>query len=127
MAVAKQVTVAARNRPGVLRRIAEALAEAKINISGLGASGYERKVRLLVSDAAKAVRALKKAGLRAKAGDVVVVNLADRVGMLGRTARRIARGNININFAYGTVPRGGKSAAIVFEVANPRRAARLAR
>ena len=37
----------------------------------------------------------------------------------------LARRKISINYAYGTVARGGKRAAIVFGVTNPRRAQRV--
>jgi hypothetical protein len=125
MPVAKQVTVTAANRPGSLARIGEALAAARINISGLDASGPQQQIRLLVSNPAGARRALAKAGFRSRLEDVLVVNLSDRPGTLGRASRRLARAGVNINYAYGSVARGGKRAAIVFGVANPRRAARL--
>ena len=125
MPIAKQLTVVASNRPGVLARIAEALAANGINISGLHTSGATRQIRLLVSNVAKARRVLQKAGLRTRAEEVVVVQLADRPGTLARTARKLARGKININYAYGTAARGSQRAALVFGVSNARRAARL--
>ncbi|MGH9804153.1 MAG: ACT domain-containing protein [Candidatus Acidiferrales bacterium] len=127
MPVAKQVTVTAANRPGSLARIGEALAARRINITGLDASGPQRQIRLLVSNPAGARRALAKAGFRSRLENVVVVTLGDRPGTLGRAARKLAKAGVNINYAYGSVPRGGKRAAIVFGVANPARAARLAR
>ena len=127
MPVAKQVTVTVANRPGSLARIGEALAASRINITGLDASGPQRQIRLLVSNPAGARRALAKAGFRSRVENVVVVSLGDRPGTLGRTARKLARAGVNINYAYGTVTRGGKRAAIVFGVGNAGRAARLAR
>jgi hypothetical protein len=56
---------------------------------------------------------------------VVVVTLSDRPGALGRVARKLADRRININYAYGTVARGGRRAAIVLGISSPRRAARL--
>lgn len=126
MPVTKQLTITAANRPGTLARVGETLAANKINITGLDASGPQRQIRLLVSDPARARRVLARAGIRSRLEDVLVVTLADRPGVLGRAARKLARGGININYAYGSVARGGKRAAIVFGVANPRRAARVA-
>ena len=126
MPIAKQVTVTVANRPGALARIGETLAASRINITGLDASGPQKQVRLLASNPAGARRALAKAGFRSRLEDVVVVNLGDRPGTLGRAARKLAKAGININYAYGSVARGGKRAAIAFGVANPRRAARLA-
>lgn len=126
MPVAQQLTVACPNRPGQLARVAEVLAASRINITGLDASGADRQVRLLVSNAGKAQRALRKAGIRARVEKVVLVTLADRPGSLARAARKLARARININYAYGTVARGGKRAAIVFGVGNVGRGARAA-
>lgn len=126
MPVTKQLTVTAANHPGTLARIGETLAANKINITGLDASGPQRQIRLLVSDPGKARRALAKAGFRSRLEDVLVVTLADRPGVLGRAARKLARAGVNINFAYGSAVRGARRATIVFGVANPRRAARAA-
>ncbi len=124
MPVLQQVTVTAANRPGALARVAEALAAGKVNITGLDCSGRDRQIRLVVNNPRKAVQALKKAGLRARLEPVVAVTLPDRPGTLARAARKLAKRNININYGYGTVARGGKRAAIIFGVSNPRRAAR---
>lgn len=125
MPVAKQLTIRAADRPGTLARVAEALAKNKINITGVDASGAQGRIRLLVASAARAARVLAKAGIRARLEDVVVVTLGDRPGTLARVARKLAGRGININYAYGTVARGGKRAALVFGVNNPGRVARL--
>ncbi|MFQ5777713.1 MAG: ACT domain-containing protein [Terriglobia bacterium] len=125
MPIAQQLVITAANRPGALARIGEALAQRRINITGLDTSGPRRQIRLLVSKTRTAHHVLQKAGIRARVEDVVVVTLGDRPGTLGRAARKLAKRKININYAYGTVARGGKRAAIVFGVSNPRRAARL--
>ncbi len=125
MPIAQQLTVTVANRPGGLARIAEILAGNKINIIGVNSSGPQRRIRLLVNNTGKARRVLRAAGVRARVDSVVVVTLGDRPGTLARTARKLARRKININYTYGTVARGGKRAAIVFGVANPRRAQRV--
>ena len=55
----------------------------------------------------------------------LTVTVANRPGALARIAELLAGNKININYTYGTVARGGKRAAIVFGVANPRRAQRV--
>jgi hypothetical protein len=124
MPIARQLTVTVANRPGALARIAQILAENKINITGVDSSGVKRKVRLLVSNTGKARRVLRAAGLRAQVEDVVVITLSDRPGTLAQAAGKLARRRININYSYGTAARGAKRAAIVLGVANPRRANR---
>lgn len=125
MPIVKQVTITVANRPGSLARIGAVLAANKINITGLDASGPQRQVRLLVNNPAKAHRVLRQAGMRARLEEVVAVILADRPGSLARKARKLGERKININYAYGTVARGAKRAAIVLGVSNPRRVARL--
>jgi hypothetical protein len=127
MPMAQQLTVTAANRPGALARIGEILSERKINIVGLDSAGPQHRIRLIVSDPAKARRALQKAGLRVRTEEVLVVTLSDRPGTLARAARKLAKRRLNINYAYGTSARGTKRAAIVLGVANPRRAIRLLR
>jgi hypothetical protein len=125
MPVAQQLTVTAANRPGALARIGRALAEEKINITGLDSSGPQRQIRLLVNKPAKAQKILQQAGVRVRVEDVLVVTLSDRPGTLSRLAGKLADRKININYAYGTAARGSKRAAIVLGVGNPRRAARV--
>lgn len=127
MPVVPQVVVTVPNRPGSLARVCEALAAGKVNILGLDCSGPQRQIRLLVNSPGKAVRLLKKARVRSRLENVVVVTLPDRPGALARTARKLAKGKININYGYGTAARGARRAAIVLGVGNPRRAARRAR
>lgn len=127
MPMAKQLSIRAADRPGTLARIAETLAKSNINIQGIDASGAQGLVRVLVSNPARAARALQKAKIRARVDDVVVVSLADRPGTLGRAARKLAARRLNIDYAYGTSARGGKRAVIVFGVKNAKRAARFVR
>ncbi|MBI4462274.1 MAG: ACT domain-containing protein [Acidobacteria bacterium] len=121
----KQLTVRATNRPGALARIAEALAKNKVNITGLDASGAQGQIRLLVSNPTRAVKALKQAKIPARLEDVVLLNLADRPGTLARAASKLAKAGVNINYAYGTVVRGGRRAAIVIGVSDATRGSRL--
>ncbi len=125
MPTTKQLVIRAANRPGTLARIAQTLAQNRINIQGLDSSGPQATVRMLVSNPARALQALRQAKIRARAEDVVLVNLADRPGTLARVTAKLARRGININYAYGTVARGSQRAAIVLGVSNPSRAEKL--
>ncbi len=125
MPIVQQVAVTIANRPGALARVAETLAANRINISGFGSSGPNRLIRLVVSSPAKALRALKKAKVRARLEPAVAVTLRDRPGSLARAARKLAQRKININYGYATAARGAGRATIVFGVSNPRRAARI--
>jgi hypothetical protein len=101
--MAKDLTIELEHRPGAVAAVAEALGKAGINIDGmfgLVASGHGIG-HLLVEDAAGARKAVESAGARvAGERDVVVVEIADRPGELGKLTRRIADAGVNIEAIY---------------------------
>ncbi len=125
---AKQLTVYVQDSPGSLAHVARALADHKVNITGLVGIGAQNlsPVRLLVDSPARAKKALRAAGLEPKEEDVLVVTLADKPGTLAAVAEKLAAAGININYAYVTSS-GGKKVHIVMAVSDLARAARLAR
>jgi hypothetical protein len=125
MPIIKQLSVTAPNRPGQLARICESLAQNKVNITGLDASGSNQQIRLLVNNTNRARKVLQKAGWNPRVEEAVVVNAADRPGQLARIARKLAQRGVNINYAYATVGRGSSRAAIVLGVSDAKKAARL--
>ena len=107
--MAQDLTVALKNEPGALAAMGGALGAAGINI--IGCCGLQRKgkgrVHILVEDAKAAKKVLKEAGIKAKkVRDVVVLDIEDRPGELGKVARRMADAGVNLNLLYLTG--GGK-------------------
>jgi hypothetical protein len=101
--MAKNLTIALEDRPGVLAELGEALGSAGINIEGFCgyASGARGIVHLLVDDAAAARGALEGTGIEVQdERDVVVVDVEDRPGALGVIARRISNAGVSLNLAY---------------------------
>jgi hypothetical protein len=91
------------DRPGVLARLGEAAGRAGINIEGISAFTGRGKgvVHVLVSDAERALEALSEAGLDVRATrDVIVIDVEDAPGELGRVCRKLADADINIEQAY---------------------------
>jgi len=125
MPIIKQLSVTAPNRPGQLARICESLAQNKVNITGVDASGSNRQIRLLVNNTARAQKVLQKGGWNTRVEEAVVVSASDRPGQLARIARKLAQRGVNINYAYATVGRGSNRAAIVLGVSNAKKAARV--
>jgi hypothetical protein len=125
MPIIKQLSVTAPNRPGQLARICESLAQNRVNITGLDASGPNKQIRLLVNNPNRAQKVLQKAGWNTRVEEAVVVNAADRPGQLARIARKLAQRGVNINYAYATVGRGTSRAAIVLGVSNAKKAAQV--
>jgi len=121
MAKITQLTVAAQSKPGVLAKVARALADAGVNITALcaGESAGRGKIRLVVSDPARAKQALTGAKIRCGEEPALLLSLEDRPGALATVASRLAAAKINIKCAYATTPTpGGASCQVVVAVAN---------
>ena len=101
--MAKDLTIALEDRPGILAELGEALGGAGINIEGF--CGYRSEgtgiVHLLVEDATAARGALEGAGFEVQhEREVIVVDVEDRPGALGVVARRIAGADVSLDLAY---------------------------
>lgn len=129
MAKAKQITAWVESTPGQLGRIAKALGDAKVNITAFTAygTGGESPIRLQVSSPAKAKKVLEGLGVRVTEEEVLRLTLTDKPGMLGEAGSRLGQANINIDYAYGTVAKGGKKADVVVGVSDLAGAAKALR
>ncbi len=125
MAKTTQLTVTAESKPGVLAKVSDALAKAGINIVALCAaeSAGRGKIRLVVSDPARAKEALAAAKIRCGEEPALLLSMADRPGELAAAASKLAAAKINVKCAYATTGGGGK-AQVVVVVANPDKAER---
>jgi hypothetical protein len=93
------------NRPGTAAQAAEALGGAGINIDGGAglAVGDQGVLHVLVEDADGARQALTQAGLDVgEAREVVIVDVANEPGALGRILRRVADAGVNVEAMYST-------------------------
>ena len=86
------------DEPGALARVAEALAEAGINIEdidGRGAGEYG-VISMSTDDDDAALQALLRAGLSAVTSEAVVFHLDDKPGALAVVARRFSDNRLNV-------------------------------
>ncbi|MFZ0963263.1 MAG: amino acid-binding protein [Terriglobia bacterium] len=120
MAKMKQLTAWVESKPGELGRIAAALGKANVNISAMTcwSAGSENPVHLQVSSPAKAKKVLQELGVRVTEEEVLRVTLPDNPGALGEVGTRLGSGNINIEYAYASVPAGGKKADLIMSVSD---------
>jgi hypothetical protein len=114
-----QLVLNLQSKPGVLANIAGVIGDAGVNIEGISAAetAGRGKIRLLVSDVAKAESALKTAKIRCGKEEAVGVLLENRPGMLAEAAKKLAQARINVKCAYATTG-GTGPAMVVFSVAN---------
>jgi hypothetical protein len=99
----KDLTVVLEDRPGTLAELGETLGNAGVNIDGICGIPAEGRaiIHILVEDATAAQSALDAAGIKVEGDDdVLVIDVTDRPGELGRIARGIANAGVNINFGY---------------------------
>lgn len=99
----KDLTIELEEKVGTVAAAAEALGKAGVNIEGIcgfvvGGKGVGH---VLVEDVAKARQALQSAGARVTGEqDVIVMDIEDRPGALGKLTRKIADAGVNLNAVY---------------------------
>jgi len=108
-----------QSKPGVLANVAGILGKAGVNIDGICAveTAGRGKIRLLVSDAAKAEAALKTAKIRFGREEGICISLENRPGALAEAAEKVAKAKVNIKCVYATTTGAGQ-AAMVMTVSN---------
>ena len=92
------------NHPGDFARVAQAFARRGVNIKALAglAMGGDAIVRVLPDDIAAARSALEAAGIRFSEGEVHVVLLENKAGVLADVANRLGEAGINLEAIYLT-------------------------
>ncbi|HEY44592.1 MAG TPA: ACT domain-containing protein [Anaerolineae bacterium] len=101
--MARDLTVLLEDRPGTLADMSEALGDAGINIEGICGVPQQGKgvIHILVEDAAGARQALEVKGMNVSAErEVLIMEVEDRPGALGKIARSLANAGVNIEFIY---------------------------
>jgi len=113
-----QLVVSLESKPGVLAKLARTLSAAGVNMTALCApeTADRGKVRLLVSELARAKEALKTAKYRFSEEPAVTVLLENRPGTFAGIAEKLAQARINIKCAYVTGEGGGQ--LVVLSVTN---------
>jgi hypothetical protein len=101
--MARDLTVILMDRPGTLADMGEALGEAGINIEG--ACGFPCEgmgvAHILVEDVAGARRVLEAHGFQVGGErEVLVLEIEDQPGALGKITRRIADAGVNVDLVY---------------------------
>jgi hypothetical protein len=99
----KDLTISMENRPGTLADVGEALGKAGINIEGGCGMPCEGKGigHLLVENAGAARSAIIEAGIEVlNERDVLVLDIENKQGTLGKVCRRISNAGVNIDLLY---------------------------
>ena len=127
MQITKQLAIFLDNRPGTLARLADALAEASINIYAITTSDTvdHSVIRLVVSDYRKAMHLFEQHGALVVEDDVLMIEGSNKPGELARIARRFAQSKINIEYCYSATPPESKKGLMIMRVSNPTKALKV--
>ena len=104
MTIEMQLSIFLDNRPGTLARTCEALAKSGINIMAMSISDTvdHAVVRLIVSDAKRALPLLQQLHGTVHQRDVLLMQIANTPGTLAAIAEKLTAAGINIEYAYCT-------------------------
>jgi hypothetical protein len=127
MQITKQLAIFLDNRPGMLARVADALAEAKINIFAITTSDTvdHTVIRMVVSDYRKALHVFEEHGTLVVEDDVLMISGTNKPGELASLAHRLADAKVNIEYCYSATPPEAKKGLMVMRVSNPPKALKV--
>ena len=127
MQITKQLAIFLDNRPGMLARLADSLAEAKINIYAITASDTvdHSVIRLVISDYRKAMLLFEEHGTLVVEDDVLMIEGSNKPGELARIAHKLADAKINIEYCYSATLMKAKKGLLILRVSNPAKALKV--
>ncbi len=99
----KEITIRAENRVGVLADVAELLGGLGVNIEAVSAHGEgdAAVIRILTNDSTTAMKHLAKLpGVRSKESDILVIDMPNRAGELGKITRKLANKGVDLESVY---------------------------
>ena len=110
-----QLAVFMENRPGMLARTCQALANANVNVLAMSILDTvdHAIVRLVVDKPKDAEQVLSKLHAMVQRHDVVVMDVPNQTGALAGIAEHLAEAGINLEYAYCTASPGQREGALV--------------
>ena len=127
MEIVQQLSLFLENKPGTLAEVCKELARHKINILALTISDSvdHAIVRMVVSEARKALDIFEARGVLVVESKVLMIENSNQPGSLARIASRLAKAKINIEYAYlATSPRA-KSGLLVVRASDTKKALKV--
>lgn len=127
MAITKEFTVLIEDRPSLLGKVCQALADDEVNILALQSFPNHGKfvIRLIVDKPDTARMVLNNRQLTFVETQIVQAKIQHRPGEIARLASRLGRADININYAYCGLEPGTNAPLVFFSVAEVEKAASI--
>jgi hypothetical protein len=112
----EQLSIFLENKSGRLADVTGVLAQADINIRALSLADTTDFgiLRLIVNNTEKAKTVLKDNGFTVGKTEVIAVEVPDRPGGLAEILNVIQKEDINVEYMYAYVQKGGDKAIIIF-------------
>ncbi len=124
----KQVSVFIENQPGRLVAMLEALKNNSVDIRAFSISDTADFgiVRMILSDAAKGVEALRQAGFTSRQDWILTSEIPDRPGGLLQTvAEPLSQAGLNIKYLYFYIEAASGKSMVVIKVDDPDKAEKV--
>src|SRR4030042_754800 len=127
MYVAPQFSVFMVNKPGVLAQALGEFAKVRVNIVAITMmdSAEHGVMRVVFEEPQKAREVLGKLNMPYNETEVLCVNLDNKAGALATVAEKLAKGHINISYAYCTAGAKGGRTTGVLKVSDVKKAMKL--
>jgi hypothetical protein len=121
MQITQQLAIFLDNRPGTLARLADALNQEKISIYAITTSDTvdHSVIRLVVSDAQRALHLFEAHGTLVVEDDVLMIEGSNKPGELARIAHRLADAKVNIEYCYSATSPNAKKGLLIMRVSDP--------
>ena len=116
MYIETQFSIFMVNKPGVLAKVLDEFAQAKINITAITMmdSMEHGVMRVVFAAPEKAKKVLTKLNLPYNETKVLCVTLTNQSGALATVVEKLAKNHINISYAYCTAgAKGGRTTGIL--------------
>lgn len=125
----EQLSIFLENRSGRLAEITGILARAGINIRALSLADTADFgiLRLIVTQTARAVQALREGGFTVATNEMVAFEVPDRPGGLWEILRVLEGAGINVEYMYAFVHKVTENAVVIFRFDEPDRASTVLR
>jgi len=110
----QELFIVVDNKPGALGELLGHLGREKINIEAIGL--FQDTAKISVSDLDRARNDLVSHGYDVETRDVLRIDLDNKPGSFAMVVSRLGSAGLNIDYCYGTVGKGQKSAAVIIDV-----------
>lgn len=121
----RQFEILINDRPGELAKVTDALATNGVNIMAIASERCENPIIRIVTDDEQSTRsALKKANMKFKENELMVIELQDRPGELSKMAKKLAKAGVNVESIH-ILSKGTSTTSIALVVDNYKKASEI--